>query len=274
MRYASSHYQSKDLLEYVHQVRYNIHAINQALEYAESRPDKDVIIEIPSSDTYEICHVNLELLLTIAKENKNVLYDFSRLQDLREMSLAAEDFERAFCLFHEPVVSWNMAKILAKLNAKGFTLGDPLVYEMDKVSEFKQIYPHLEIHIRPALEINPYVREYVSNEVDNFWLLPQHVSLYEAKGIDVLELTDNNVEREKTLVNIYAVQNGYNLPLSLLILGMDCQIIGDWVNPRWVERRMNCGRQCVYSDRCHQCFLQDNLFMAQKRKYDREHADD
>ena len=88
--------------------------------------------------------------------------------------------------------------------------------------------------------------------IEGFWILPQHLHLYE-DVVDVIDILESNVLRESTLIDVYHKQD-YNLSLSLLIENIKSNLNAVLVDEDIARIRMNCGQKCmIHKSLCHSC---------------------
>ena len=91
------------------------------------------------------------------------------------------------------------------------------------------------------------------NGAHHFWILPQHLYLYE-NYIDVIDLIDDNIVRETGLINAYTSTLPYNAHLSTLIQGLNSDIGAGFIDETFVNSRLNCGQYCMKNkNSCHRC---------------------
>ena len=249
MKFCTSYFQPDFIRNQVQEVRFSIMALMPALEYAGRHPDKKVIIEILSLADSKMPSVNK--LYDLQQENNNVYYDFYALYDLVSYSRAHDHAPRHIML-HQPVDTWGLIQILMYYHVSDITIDEPLTFDLPNV--LKDIKSHdINIRIRPNIAKNRYEKEMeTDNGLHHFWVLPQHLNFYE-DYIDVIDLIDNNSEREAALVKTYLSGN-YEASLSLLVEGIEKDIGAPFITDKFVTRRLSCGQVCMKSkDYCHHC---------------------
>lgn len=256
MKYCTSNYQWDAYRMKVQEVRFSIKNINGALNFLESERHANhrVIIEIPDIKNMGI---TLEKLIPLAKENKQIVLDLFKLEDLIAVAKAS-NYECSY-MYHYQVTTWALVQILSYYKVSDMLLGEPLVFEMDKV---RDNIKSQGVTIRVCPHLGRQISESVDDGSRHFWILPQHMHLYE-NVIDVCDLLDNNVTREGTLVDIYTKGEPYVLPMNLLITNFDREISGGRITEDLVRHRKNCGQRCMVNGiSCHSCDLYMRLAEA------------
>ena len=250
MNYCTSYYQSEATRQKIHELRFSTKALNDALGYAERHSDQRVIVEI--LDLHETHLPNISKLHKIHEEMPNIFYDFYDLSDLVEY---AKHFNRTvnYIMYHQPALTWGLVQILLYYNVSDITLGEPLVFDLIEIQ--KNIKSHgVKIRVRPNFAKPPLAREVGTDKgIHHFWILPQHLHMYE-NYIDVIDLLDNNIVRETAIVNAYTCGQPYEGRLDTLIEGVECGIGATFIDDKFVQRRLTCGQNCLKnSNYCHHC---------------------
>ena len=146
-----------------------------------------------------------------------------------------------------------MVQILLYYHVSDITIGEPLIFNVNELQ--KNIHSQgVTIRIRPDKARTGIETTLVEESgINHFWLLPQHISLYE-NYVDVIDLIDNSVTRESELVNIYTRNQPYSAMIDTLILGLNCPIGADFFDDKFEVRRLTCGQTCIKNkNNCHFC---------------------
>lgn len=260
MKYCTSNYQWETYRMKVQELRFSIKNINGALHFLENEKHSEhrVILEIPDVNNMGI---SLDKLIPLAKENKQIVLDLFKLEDL--ITVAKASNKECSYMYHYQVTTWALIQILCYYNVSDILLGEPLVFEMDKVRD--NIKSH-GINIRVCPHLGRQITEPVDDGSCHFWILPQHMHLYE-NVIDVCDLLDNNITREATIVDVYTCGKPYVLPMNLLITNFDREVSGGRITEDLIRGRKNCGQRCMVNGMsCHSCDIYMRLAEAVKRK--------
>lgn len=249
MKICTSYFQSELIRQKVDEIRYSMMALTPALEYANRHPDKKIIIEIFSLDDKKL--PSIEKLYALQQERTNIYYDFYILSDLVRYSKENNRNPRHI-MFHQPATTWGLVQILMYYNVSDIAIDEPLTFNMSEIG-MNIRSKGIAIRVRPNVAKNSYEKEMENDTgIIHFWVLPQHLYLYE-DYIDVIDIIDNNSERETALVNIY-LQDTYESSLGLLIDGITVDIGASFIDDKFVIRRLSCGQNCMKNDNyCHYC---------------------
>lgn len=260
MKYCTSNYQWEAYRMKVQEVRFSIKNINGALHFLENEKHSDhrVIIEIP--DLHNM-GMSFDKLLPLAKENKQIVLDLYKLEDL--ITVAKASNHGCSYMYHYQVTTWALVQILSYYKVSDMLIGEPLVFEMNKV---RDNIKSEGIIIRVCPHLGRQISEPVDDGSCHFWILPQHMHLYE-DVVDVCDLLDNNVTREATIVDIYTKGEPYTLPMNLLITNFDRKVSGGRIPIDLIKGRKNCGQRCMINGMsCHSCDLHMRLAEVVKEK--------
>ena len=87
-----------------------------------------------------------------------------------------------------------------------------------------------------------------------FFIRPENVDLY-ANYIDTLEFYGlDNEQKQNVLYETYAIEKRWYGPIKEIIIGLDdCDIDNRFIIPRFAQKRINCGRSCLYNNKCQLC---------------------
>lgn len=249
MKICTSYFQPEFICNQVQEIRYSMTALMSALEYAERHPEKKIIIEIFSLDDNKL--PKIDKLFALQQERDNIFYDFYILSDLVKYSKSNHRPSRV--MFHQPATTWGLIQILMYYNVSDITIDEPLTFNMSEIAANVRANG-INIRVRPNIAKNRYEQEMESDSgIRHFWVLPQHLNFYE-EYIDVLDLIDNNSERETAVVNTYLNNKPYEASLSLLVEGIEHDVGASFIDDRFVIRRLNCGQTCMKNTNyCHYC---------------------
>jgi hypothetical protein len=233
--------------------------LNLALDAIEENPQHIAIIEILSLSK---SNITADKIRQLVDENPNLFFDFYEMDDFKE--LAAETTNRRY-MYHFPVHTYmEIRYLLAFPGLSAIVLGEPL--NMDLLNAAQLIRSNqergIEIRVYPAIG-RPTIYNDLGGDtgISHFWILPQHIKLYEDAGlIDVIELMDENLARETALCKAY-INGNYEMSLKYLFKNMDSEVLGSFVDEEWVKKRQSCNRRCLMAGpRCHKCEREEQMF--------------
>ena len=262
MKWCSSYRQVAAHVNDCAQFRYPITAFSLALELMEEHPDKQAIIEVPDLAT---ANLNIEKIWKLVKENPNLYFDFYKLEDYTH---AAREAESRNYYFHYPLATYNAINyVLSMPGAAGITVMEPLTFEIQKVRDSVDTYAE-----GLCIRMVPYIArptEYnaiadLDNGITHFWVLPQHINLYDAY-VDYVDIIAGSIDRETALLNVY-LQGSYILRLDAIFSNINTDMIGNFVDDAWASRRLLCHQTCMQHGwrGCDFCKRQESIYSLLK----------
>lgn len=85
-----------------------------------------------------------------------------------------------------------------------------------------------------------------------FWIRPEDTKHYE-DYIDIYEFVYERYDQQKVYYDIYAKDKKWYGDLSEIIIGLEDPINSTCLLPRFAEKRIRCGRQCIKGGNCQMC---------------------
>lgn len=259
MKYCISYRQNPDIRAKVDEIRFPVQTLSLAVTYATENPDKRIIIEIPANaDKLP----SIEKLSKLQESTPNITYEFYELQDLIKYNKAT-NCGRSY-MYHYPITTWAMIQILKFHKVSDILLGEPLLFCLDDIFNYVK-EQNIKIRACPHKVRNNLLKDIPTDiGIRHFFVLPQHVHLYE-EYIDVLEISDEDDVRERGLIQTYTSGNPYLFPLNLLIENIGTSNPPDFIDNKWVHKRIYCQQKCIKSPtECDYCNKHMKLFEAVK----------
>lgn len=154
-------------------------------------------------------------------------------------------------LYHYPATTYALLRIHTYYKVTHIMIGEPLLFQVNDLSLLRQ--SGFILHASPLLSLNPALAAINEPPINHFFLLPQHLSLYEPY-IDILEIGDKDPSRQQALINIYtSPEYPYSLSLLFNQPSLD-KVYGSHITPSFVQHRFNCRQRCLApSHSCHYC---------------------
>lgn len=91
-----------------------------------------------------------------------------------------------------------------------------------------------------------------------FFIRPEDVDLYEGL-VDIMDIYTIDEINQDVVFDIYKEDKLWWGPLKEIIVGLDNDIDGRYIIPRFGERRLNCNRKCFKGHRCDVCEVVEDL---------------
>ena len=241
-------------------VRYSSSQFERGVVDASKNPEQKFILEL--------CDIVIsnDKLYAVQEENNNIIYDFIRLPDMIGYAKYCRGKEYIYdYMYHSPVSTWGLVSILRYHHASDIIITEPLTFDMNRIALLKN---NMRVHIIPTLCRTPLQQEVEETGIRHFFVLPQHVHLYE-DAIDVFEIIDGNTTRQQAIYEAYAIKGDYSVtPMNLLFTGLDLNMPGAVVPEEMMLKRLNCQQKCMadVGKSCSYCDRQLALWRAIKNR--------
>lgn len=238
----------------IQEVRFPFRLMNEAIDYSNEHQDKRIIIEIFELEDPKMPPIEK---LHSLQEDTNFTYDFHNFNDFIKYAQNTTPFESEDgtqwrrIMYHYPATTWAMVKICQYYRTTDIAVTEPLVFQCDQLKGLRKL--GFTIRANPHRGMAAPLAAIGENGLNHFWVLPQHLHLYE-DCIDVFELELDRAVQEKSLIDLYT--HDYNYDLSLLISNYNCAeaVYGSNISEEYVAHRMNCCQRCMLpTNSCHYC---------------------
>lgn len=257
MKLCASYKINPKLWDQLDEVRFSVQAMSQAVLMLEEHKDKRVIIELLDMDLHNF---TVEKIHELLDEYPNLYFDCYSMTDLINIT----DDRRRY-MYHYPVNTYTMLNLLIHLKVSDVTIGEPLAFDLRNLKLFLLSQEHpVRIRVTPALgrpELFNQMKD-VDDGLCHFWMLPQHMGFYN-DYIDAVDLYDENVTREETLVKLF-LNGAYNKALKYYLRNGECEITADLIDKQLLDRRLTCNQVCM-QNRCHFCQTFTNFYTTVKQ---------
>ena len=97
-----------------------------------------------------------------------------------------------------------------------------------------------------------------TESIKSFFIRPEDIDLYEGL-VDVMDIYTIDEINQDVVLDIYKKDKMWWGPLKELIIGLDTDINGRYIIPRFGERRLNCNRKCFKGQKCDICQTVEQL---------------
>lgn len=252
MRFATSFYQTGEMRETVQELRFPFQALNAAIEYASSNPDKKVIVEHKNLTKEDKAYVPFNKMYDLQVELNNLYYDFYDFGTMREYAKYSMNKNYAIChyMLHTDATNWGLVQILLYYHVSDISVTEPLTFQLNNLAALRE--RGVCVRAKPH---QPATIADIKNDsgIKHFWVLPQHIGFYE-HAIDVFDLTSSNHKAEETLINEYIIKKKFESNLTKLFPSLKVDYAASIIDDKWMQRRMNCGQRCLeVPSKCNHC---------------------
>lgn len=241
MRYCIDYHPSFKNIDIADELTVKYNKRNDALiDFLEKFKDKRINLTIEESLTYS----ELQLLKTISDKYTNLIlrfesYDNNSMEDIVECGVPF--------FFGNRVNNWDEFLGFVELGVTDIYIVEDLCFELDKIS----IIAHNEgIQLRTYPNVAQSSWKYAP-DIKKFWIRPEDMITYE-KYIDVCEFFGSE-QHMSTLLKIYKKDKKWFGDLQEIIIGLNQPLDSRFVIPRFAERRVGCGKECLKGGKCQLC---------------------
>lgn len=273
MKYCTSYRQIAAHADDVSQFRFTASTLGLALEFLEAHPEGTAIIEILDLESSKLSTSKIHNLI---KENDRLYFDFYSWSDF--VTVAKEAPKRR-CFMHYPCVTYGeIYFIMHMVGTAGITITEPLIFDIPTVRSVVDSYAanddeHFIIRMVPYIG-RPTLYDAIKEQdkgLCHFWVLPQHIHLYE-EYIDYVDILAKEQTFEATLLNVY-LQGSYLMPLHTIFANVDTLMTGNFVDEDWAKKRLNCRQTCMMNGHraCHYCDQQNQMYLLLKERHQANH---
>jgi hypothetical protein len=222
-----------------------------AVEGRDYRYISDLIIQYPGKT----------IILDIPKEMfdedeafKNCIIEYNKAEEInfvcRVYNLGKETLDFMISnnikfYYGYSVNSFYDVCALIDLGVEYIKIHAPLTFNMDLLSKF-----NCKFRMVPNVAYDAYIPR--QNGICGQWVRPEDVEHYE-NGIYVFEFEDAELDKERTLYNIYAEQKIWNGNIYFLISNINVHADNRGFPEELGKIRANCGQRCMQNGACHFC---------------------
>ena len=255
MKYALAGRQPKPLLRQVDEIMIKAQDYRYISELAVDIPNKTIILDVPNEDFEDLKPILIEY-------NKIEEVNFvCKIYSLHTSVIEWFQFYNIKFYYGYSVNSFYEVQGLVNLGVEYVKIHAPLTFNIDMLKRFDT-----KFRMVPNVAYDAYIPR--KDGMCGQWVRPEDIKHYE-EGIYVFEFEDADLEKERTLYNIYA-ENGY-WPgnLNLLITNLNINADNRGLPEEFGEMRANCGQKCMVRGSCHFCetaFRFENMLRTKKNE--------
>jgi len=210
---------------------------------------KDQRINLCMDDIEEAINNNwIKTALDIQKKYQKEYKLYIRLGGKNEeIGVILNEYPEANFYFNIRVNDWDRVVGLIDYGVSDIYIVEGLGFELDKIST---IAHKNKVQIR----VFPNVAQSSWKELDDlrkFWIRPEDIEFYNPY-IDVCEFFDDN-KNSDLLYSIYKKDKKWFGDLKEIIIGLKDTFDSRYIVPRFVKKRVKCGRECLKGGNCQMC---------------------
>lgn len=213
--------------------------------YIPEHQDKQrVIVDIwDDSDELKI----LETIIQIHKERPQLKFDL-RVNNYDEKFIEKLKSIDIPYFYRDLARNWDIFLGLLKLGVSDIYIVEEMGFELDKISKIAKSQ-NTKIRIYPNIAQSAFKS---TEDIYKFFVRPEDIDVYE-KYVDVYEILTNDKSKEKVFFDVYKNDKKWFGNLNELLLDFNIDLDSKYIIPRFAEKRVRCGRQCLKGGKCQLC---------------------
>ena len=252
MKYCIDYYKESSILDKVDEINIEYKRIesNEALE-TFCGDHRNQRVNVCINDLEEgINEGYIKNILDFQKEKQDITNLYIRLPHIKTQELGAmlfNDYPDAKFYFNTHVNNWDDFIDLINYNVTDIFIVEGMGFELDKISKIAKEH-------NTQIRVFPNVAQASNDNTDSlrkFWIRPEDIGFYD----DYVDVCEFFGEKEKfdILYNVYKKDKKWFGNLSEIIIGLKEQIDSRYIVPRFVKKRVRCGRECMKGGNCEMC---------------------
>ena len=186
-------------------------------------------------------------LLDFQKDHKDYNIYLRLPSKSEELGFMLNQYEGCKFYFDTKVNDWDRVIGFIEYGVSDIFIVEGLGFELDKIAE---IAHQNNVQIR----VYPNVAQTTWNDLDDlrkFWIRPEDIDFY-SQYVDVCEFYGYD-EKIDVIYDIYKKDKKWFGNLGEIIAGINMKIDSRYVVPRFVKKRVRCGRECLKGGNCQMC---------------------
>lgn len=254
MKYCFNYRKTSNALHLLDEIniKFSPKNIDVVLEYILEHPIQRINAKIKSEeDIYK--HNLLGRFGAFHEEYPEI--DFAIILPKYDKGLADVCKEKGLKFFFDVVVrEWETFNAFILAGVSDIYLVEQMMFE---IKDAARAAHSAGVHIRTFPNIAQ-VKYDETNKLKSFFIRPEDISLYEGL-VDIMELYTMDEINQDVVLAVYQQDKQWWGPLRELIIGLDTDLDGRYIIPKFGERRVNCGRKCFKGNRCDVCEVTEAL---------------
>lgn len=229
-------------------IRYDKNKILELFtQFIPAHLNQRVIIQLIEENNIDTIVNNLKKIISIYNENKDIKFDIQLpfynqkfMEELKDTNLKY--------FFKVAANSWDKFTGLISQNVSDIYITDELAFELDKVAEIAH-KNNIKVRIYPNVAQSRWDK---LSDILKFFIRPEDIEMYEPY-VDVCEFYGDKAQQIDTYYKIYQEDKKWFGDLQEIIIGLDSKIDSRYIIPRFAEKRIKCGKDCLKNGKCEMC---------------------
>lgn len=250
MKYCINYSNKSHIIDKVDEIliRYDKNKILELFtQFIPAHLNQRVIVQLIEEDNIDTIVNNLKKIISIYNENKDIKFDIQLpfynqkfIEELKDTNLKY--------FFKAAANSWDKFTGLISQNVSDIYITDELAFELDKVAEIAH-KNNIKVRIYPNIAQSRWDK---LSDILKFFIRPEDIEIYEPY-VDVCEFYGDKAQQIDTYYKIYQEDKKWFGDLQEIIIGLDSKIDSRYIIPRFAEKRIKCGKDCLKNGKCEMC---------------------
>lgn len=250
MKYCINYSNKSHIIDKVDEIliRYDKNKILELFtQFIPAHLNQRVIVQLIEENNIDTIVNNLKKIISIYNENKDIKFDIQLpfynqkfIEELKDTNLKY--------FFKAAANSWDKFTGLMSQNVSDIYITDELAFELDKVAEIAH-KNNIKVRIYPNVAQSRWDK---LSDILKFFIRPEDIKMYEPY-VDVCEFYGDKAQQIDTYYKIYQEDKKWFGDLQEIIIGLDSKIDSRYIIPRFAEKRIKCGKDCLKGGKCEMC---------------------
>ena len=250
MKYCINYSNKSHIIDKVDEIliRYDKNKILELFtQFIPAHLNQRVIVQLIEENNIDTIVNNLKKIISIYNENKDIKFDIQLpfynqkfMEELKNTDLKY--------FFKAAANSWDKFTSLISQNVSDIYITDELAFELDKVAEIAH-KNNIKVRIYPNVAQSRWDK---LSDILKFFIRPEDIKMYEPY-VDVCEFYGDKAQQIDTYYKIYQEDKKWFGDLQEIIIGLDSKIDSRYIIPRFAEKRIKCGKDCLKGGKCEMC---------------------
>lgn len=251
MKYCVNYSNQSKVLDKVDEIRVyytNYEDIIKIVEFCKTHPEQTIIISIIEEPKDIIKNKTLKTFFAIAKENPELKIKIELPKYDDELIDFVKDEQNVKWFFADRINNWDTLIGYINLGVSDVLVCEEICFELDKIAEVAH---------RAGAEVRVFANVAQSQYRDTpalkkFFIRPEDIEAYEPY-VDIIEFYGKDTNKIDTYFKIYNKDERWYGKLDEIIMSFDSDLDSRYTIPRFAEKRIRCGKECLKGGRCQIC---------------------
>jgi len=247
MKYCIEYNKNKDskYLDKVDEININfdkVESIDALIKFCQKHEKQRINICL-SFENYSID--KLKSLLPLKQDNLYIR--IPHYQNQEELDFLLTEYPDARIYFETKINNWSLLTGYLDYGVTDVYITEGLGFELDKVA--KVVHEKgAQVRVFPNVAQSNFDR---ISDLKKFWIRPEDLKQYEPY-VDVCEFYQI-LTKFDIYYDIYKKDKKWMGNLSEIIIGLKEPLDSQYIVPRFVKKRIRCGRECMKGGKCRMC---------------------